>query len=134
MSSNKSSGLYPKQAKKKRHSAKSAYNNNDLLLKYQNQKKAEADFYNLQTHKKYVEDLIMMNPRLIQFYSTWLTRANEALKEYTNIIDQPDNLSFSVFFINLKFLLSFVLFYVFLSRFMDILKMKKSYLFIGIRY
>lgn len=90
------SGLYPKQTRKKKHQSKNYNNNDDLYAKYQIQKKAETNFYNLQSQKTYVEELIAGNPRLAPFYSAWLTRATEAIKEFAHIVDQPDNISFSV--------------------------------------
>ena len=90
------SGLYPK-IRRKYPAPKSYYNKEELIIQYQNQKKAEVIFFNLQAQKAYVEDMIANDPRLTQYYSLWLSKANEALKDYSRVIDQPDNLSFSVY-------------------------------------
>jgi hypothetical protein len=100
------SGLYPK-IRRKRAAPKSYYNKEELLVQYQNQKKAEVIFFNLQAQKAYVEEMIANDPRLHQYYSLWLSKANEALKDYSRVIDQPDNLSFSVRLYSKLFFFSF---------------------------
>jgi len=68
-----------------------------LYEKYLNQKKAENDFYMLKAQIDNVENLINSNPvYYTQYYSEWLKKAYEQLKKYTNIIESPDAVSFSV--------------------------------------
>ena len=57
VNTNKTPGLYPK-IRRKRPTPKSYYNKEELLVQYQNQKKAEAIFFNLQRQKAYVEEMI----------------------------------------------------------------------------
>lgn len=113
------SGLYPK-IRRKRAAPKSYYNKEELLVQYQNQKKAEVIFFNLQAQKAYVEEMIANDPRLHQYYSLWLSKANEALKDYSRVIDQPDNLSFSVRLYSKLFFFLLVIVFIMIFSFQSV--------------
>lgn len=81
--------------KNNRKSNRTALTQEQLYDKYKTQKKAENDFYIIQSQIVQTERLISTNPHLASYYSTWLHQAKEALKECTNIIESPDNVSFS---------------------------------------
>lgn len=83
--------LYPKPTPKTAN-----LNKSQLYQKYQSQKRAEQDFYTLKALVKNTEDFIMKNPHLYSYYYNWLKQAQNALKQYTNVIESPDAVSFSV--------------------------------------
>ena len=85
--------LYQKTNVKKNN--RQTLNREQLYEKYKSQKKAEADFYALQSQITQTENLIATNPHLVSYYSAWIQQAKETLKEYANIIESPDNVSFS---------------------------------------
>ena len=94
--SNKKSNLYPKP-KMNAERRKNA-NKRDLYERYLGQKKAEHEFNVLQHQIDYVEYLVRLYPHLQAYYSLWLAQAHETLKSYSNIIESPDVVSFSVSF------------------------------------
>ncbi|CAF0973807.1 unnamed protein product [Brachionus calyciflorus] len=85
--------LYQKTSSKKNN--RLTLNRDQLYQKYKNQKKAESEFYILQSQISQTENLIATNPHLASYYAVWMQQAKETLKEYTNIIESPDNVSFS---------------------------------------
>ena len=87
----KPSTLYPKPVSKS-----SKMNKRQMYQKFHMQKRAEHDFYQLQAHIRYTEDIIARNPHLYSYYYSWMKQAQHALKQYTNVIEAPDNVSFSV--------------------------------------
>lgn len=86
--------LYQKAGLKK--GSRNAQNRNELYEKYRSQKRAENDFYQLQAQLRQTESLVATNPHLIAYYGLWIQQAKETLKEYANIIESPDAVSFSV--------------------------------------
>lgn len=84
--------LYQKNSRK---SNRSALTKDQLYDKYKTQKKAERDFYVVQSQIAQTESLIAANPHLASYYAAWLQQAKEILKECTDIIESPDNVSFS---------------------------------------
>ena len=87
------STLYPKPTPKY-----SNLNKKQMYHKFQNQKKAEQDFIRLQSHIKYVEEIISRNPHLYSYYYSWMRQAQQMLKQSISVIEAPDNVSFSVTF------------------------------------
>ncbi|RMZ98432.1 hypothetical protein BpHYR1_053602, partial [Brachionus plicatilis] len=84
--------LYQKNSRKNNRSALTRH---QLYEKYKTQKKAENDFYVIQSQIAQTENLIGANPHLASYYAAWLQQAKETLKECTSIIESPDNVSFS---------------------------------------
>ena len=85
--------LYPKPTSK---TAK--MNKKQMFQKFQTQKRVENDFLQLQAHLKYTEEMIARYPHLYSYYYSWMKQAQYVLKQYINVIEAPDNLSFSVKF------------------------------------
>ena len=67
-----------------------------MYQKFHMQKRAEHDFYQLQAHIRYTDEIIARNPHLYSYYYSWMKQAQHALKQYMNVIEAPDNVSFSV--------------------------------------
>jgi hypothetical protein len=75
---------------------KNEINKKELYDRYKYQQKAEKEFNRLQAEVKHIQNLIVTNPNLQMYYNTWLKQAKHALKEYYEIIESPDTISFSV--------------------------------------
>jgi hypothetical protein len=76
--------------------AKHDFNQKELYDRYKYQQKAEREFNKLQGEVKHIQSLVAANPSLQGYYSSWLRQAKHALKEYSEIIESPDSISFSV--------------------------------------
>lgn len=91
----KTTNLYAKSNQSK-YCRSTNVDKNQLFQKYQSQKKAEQEFYQLQSQISHTESLLAANPHLSSFYSQWMQHAKETLKQFTNIIESPDAVTFSV--------------------------------------
>ncbi len=81
--------------------AKSDLNQKELYDRYKYQQNAEREFNRLQAEVKHIQSLIVTNPNLQMYYNSWLKKAKHALKEYSEIIESPDSISFSVIFLHM---------------------------------
>ncbi len=83
--------LYPKPMPKSTQMDKK-----QMFQKFQTQKRIEYEFFQLQAHLRYTEEIVARNPHLYSYYYSWMKHAQYVLKQYMNVIEAPDNLSFSV--------------------------------------
>jgi hypothetical protein len=68
----------------------------ELYERYKYQKKAEKEFTRIQAEIEHVEGLIANNPNLQVYYKSWLKQAKHRKDEYVQVLESPDNISFSV--------------------------------------
>jgi hypothetical protein len=71
---------------------------NRLEEKFHMQKQTEQNFYQLKGQIAYVKEIVKTYPYMASFYTTWLRQSKVVLKQYSNSMESPDNVSFSVGF------------------------------------